>query len=227
MRTRADVVRQELLTGQRSLGARVGAAGPAGQGFTWRGEWNSGTAYAAYDVVHYDGSAYVALEATTNEAPGTVSPDPWDLFASEGAAGGSTLDGAHVTLASDATAQNYTTAAAIPWDSEVRDSAAFWSGGNPTRLTAPATGVYNFGANLGLALVGSGNRTLIQLRIDGTTVVGGDESDPAAASRFLSASVGQYPLTSGQFVEAWLQVTTDTSVTITAGQSNLWMERVG
>lgn len=87
MDSRFQALRREYLKLSRGAVA-IAAAGVPGQGFTWRGTWDSGTAYVAYDVVHYNGSAYVATAASTNEAPATSSPDPWDLFASEGAAGG-------------------------------------------------------------------------------------------------------------------------------------------
>lgn len=57
-----------------------GADGADGQGFTWLGVWSNATAYAPYDVVSYNGSSYVCIGNTTNEAP-DVTPGKWDLFA--------------------------------------------------------------------------------------------------------------------------------------------------
>lgn len=58
-----------------------GVAGTAGQGLTWRGAWNSGTNYAAYDLVSYLGSTYVALATNTNSQPPSAD---WSLVAERG-----------------------------------------------------------------------------------------------------------------------------------------------
>jgi collagen triple helix repeat protein len=61
-----------------------GPQGPAGQGYNWRGNWDTATAYAAYDTVFYDGSSYVAVAASIGIAPGTDSTK-WSLMAQQGA----------------------------------------------------------------------------------------------------------------------------------------------
>jgi hypothetical protein len=66
----------------------AGSAGAAGQGFTYRGDWASGTAYAAYDVVTYNGSAYLALNSSTGVLPSS-DVTKWAVFA----AGGNVLAG--------------------------------------------------------------------------------------------------------------------------------------
>ena len=63
-----------------------GPAGATGQGYTWRGAWNSGTAYVAYDTVSYNGSSYVAIAGSTNVTPGT-DPTKWELIAQKGDTG--------------------------------------------------------------------------------------------------------------------------------------------
>jgi hypothetical protein len=49
---------------------------------TWRGAWLGSTAYAINDAVHYNGSAYVAVAASTNQAPGNGGA--WSLLAQKG-----------------------------------------------------------------------------------------------------------------------------------------------
>ena len=46
----------------------------------WRGTWDSGTTYSAKNMVHYSGSAYIALRVNTNAQPDTSSSD-WELIA--------------------------------------------------------------------------------------------------------------------------------------------------
>ncbi|MGB7925601.1 MAG: hypothetical protein WCF57_20350 [Pyrinomonadaceae bacterium] len=68
-----------------STGA-TGADGATGQGYAWRGAWDSATAYVAYDTVAHEGSSFVAIAASTNVEPGT-DPAKWNLLAEKGADG--------------------------------------------------------------------------------------------------------------------------------------------
>lgn len=58
-----------------------GEDGDDGQGFTWRGAWDIGTAYAAYDLVEHEGSSYITLSPTTGDEPPAA---PWELVAAKG-----------------------------------------------------------------------------------------------------------------------------------------------
>lgn len=51
----------------------------------WRGDWDSGEAYAQNDAVQNNGSSYLAHTANTNQEPPNVSF--WDVLAQKGAAG--------------------------------------------------------------------------------------------------------------------------------------------
>lgn len=64
--------------------------GVAGQGFTERGAWSSGTTYSPYDVVSYLGSSYVAILAGTNHQPDTAT-SYWTLLAAKGDQGDAIL----------------------------------------------------------------------------------------------------------------------------------------
>ena len=49
-------------------------------GLTWRGNWLTGSSYATDDAVTADGTAYIALQASTGVAPGT-NGSYWSLLA--------------------------------------------------------------------------------------------------------------------------------------------------
>jgi hypothetical protein len=65
-----------------------GLPGVDGQGFTWKGIWDSGTSYVPYDVVFYLGSSYNCLTANSNDAPPSAN---WELIAQKGADGSSAV----------------------------------------------------------------------------------------------------------------------------------------
>jgi microcystin-dependent protein len=73
-----------------------GAVGPAGQSFTYRGAWASGTAYVLDDVVTgSDGSSYIAMQANTGHDPTTDSAHTyWSPMAIHGATGPQGAQGA-------------------------------------------------------------------------------------------------------------------------------------
>ncbi|WP_377299715.1 hypothetical protein [Rhizobium sp. SGZ-381] len=75
----------------------TGPAGPAGPvgALTPRGTYSAGTAYEENDNVLYNGSSFVALQATTGNAPPTLpttSNTYWSLIAAKGADGAGTGD---------------------------------------------------------------------------------------------------------------------------------------
>jgi len=62
------------------------------QSLSWMGDWQAGVVYAANDLVQFQGSAYVAEQATT----GTEDPTDaafWSLFAARGVDGATGLQG--------------------------------------------------------------------------------------------------------------------------------------
>jgi hypothetical protein len=81
-------IHDDRLTANRSalgLGGPVGPKGDAGpSGLTWRGTWQPTDSYAVNDVVEHQGSAFVAVAASTGLAP--PSSD-WHLLALSGAVG--------------------------------------------------------------------------------------------------------------------------------------------
>lgn len=71
-----------------------GIPGPAGL-VNWRGNYAAGTAYARNDGVYHNGSAFIALQATTGNAPPvlpTTSNAWWSVMAVKGSDGAGTGD---------------------------------------------------------------------------------------------------------------------------------------
>jgi hypothetical protein len=57
--------------------------GEAGEGFNWRGEWNSQDTYATNDIVAYQGSAWIGLPAGLGSTGPVETPgehESWQLF---------------------------------------------------------------------------------------------------------------------------------------------------
>jgi len=90
---------------------------------------------------------------------------------------------------------------ALTFDSESYDTDAIHAGGNPTRMTAHATGYWRLTGG-GAWDANSANLRYLWWRIDGTTEVNGGmvTGSPAATSLAQMTSVTLY-LTSGQWVE--------------------------
>jgi hypothetical protein len=74
-------------TGPQGPSGPTGPQGPAGPGFSFRAAFDPASSYAAYDVVTFNGSSYVAKTATN---PGDPAPDNnpnWSLVAQQGTPG--------------------------------------------------------------------------------------------------------------------------------------------
>ena len=76
------------LDGVNGLKGEMGADG--GAGLTWRGSFREGMTYEAGDVVSLDGSAYVAVDTTTQAPPIGYG---WELLAARGSQGASGFRG--------------------------------------------------------------------------------------------------------------------------------------
>ncbi len=73
-------------TGADGADGANGVAGADGHIFAWKGAWDNTTAYVADDVVSRNGSTYIALGATTGDAPESSAAN-WSLVADKGADG--------------------------------------------------------------------------------------------------------------------------------------------
>lgn len=77
-------------TGATGAAGADGADGADGISFVWQGAYNGATAYAENDVVRDQSSSWIALQATTGNAPPTLpttSNAYWSLMAEKGADG--------------------------------------------------------------------------------------------------------------------------------------------
>jgi hypothetical protein len=89
-----DVNAGDYLQASASAGSTIvclystyeGTAAPAAVGFTPRGAWSSAATYATNDVVSYNNSSYLAIQASTNQTPNTAT-SYWLLLAAQGATG--------------------------------------------------------------------------------------------------------------------------------------------
>lgn len=74
--------------GPQGLQGPQGIQGPQGaRGMTWRGEWSSATAYAADDAVFRAGSAWIALQGSTNVEPTLLATTTWSMLSRVGDVG--------------------------------------------------------------------------------------------------------------------------------------------
>lgn len=70
--------------GPQGIEGQVGPVGPAG--LTWRGQYNSSTAYVMDDAVSYQGATYFSVSASTGVSP-LPENSSWALLAAQGARG--------------------------------------------------------------------------------------------------------------------------------------------
>jgi hypothetical protein len=85
-----------------------GSAAAAAVGFTPRGAWGSGSTYAVNDVVSYNGSSYLAIQASTNQQPDTQTAY-WLVLASKGDTGSGDVTGPASSVDSEIAIYNSTT----------------------------------------------------------------------------------------------------------------------
>jgi hypothetical protein len=142
--------------------------------------------------------------------------------------------GAMVKKAADQTGANYTTSTAVAWDGEVYDTDAFHdNASNNTRLSIPSgLGIVKVraGARLRLANITADLWTILSLVKTGTGAFDGASSMSTEAGitnpdpEFTS---GPFAVTAGtDYLEAFFQVETDTTIDIVAARSTFWVEVV-
>ena len=77
--------------GPRGLTGEQGPFGLDGEGFEWRGDFDSSASYEVNDVVHHEGSAWIAVADNPTGSPDGTSG--WELFAAGGEDGDSSENG--------------------------------------------------------------------------------------------------------------------------------------
>jgi hypothetical protein len=87
-----ELMAQKGNTGTTGDTGPQGNPGADGLDITWRGAWDSGTAYAVNDAVSLNGSSYICILGHTNQTPPNVTY--WNVLASKGDTGANGADGA-------------------------------------------------------------------------------------------------------------------------------------
>lgn len=134
--------------------------------------------------------------------------------------------GALVTKAANQTMANLTTPVAITWNTETYDEGGFHEGvTNPSRLTVPS-GVTKIRVASSVCLQSVSLNVYIMLTIykNGSAVYSGvpqQSSQVGVGSTQIGVASGAIPVVEGDYFETFIEVQTDTSVTIVAGRS--WM----
>lgn len=85
-----------------------GSATPAEVGFTPEGTWSSGSTYQTNDVVSYNGSSYLAIQASTNQNPASAT-SYWMVLAAKGDTGAGDVSGPSSSVDSELALFNSTT----------------------------------------------------------------------------------------------------------------------
>jgi hypothetical protein len=143
---------------------------------------------------------------------------------------GAAFSGALVKKANDQNTADYTTATAITWDSEVYDEGGWHeSVTNPSRLTVPS-GVTRVRVSTGVVL---GNVTgdlwvLLSIRKGGSASFDGYTAhrSETGSSPHVTITSPVYAVSAGDYFEAFLQLETDTSITVTAATAWFAIEKV-
>jgi hypothetical protein len=141
-----------------------GSAVAAAVGFTPRGAWGSGSTYAVNDVVSYNGSSYLAIQASTNQQPDTQTAY-WLVLASKGDTGSGDVSGPAASVDSEIAIYNSTTGKIIK-----RASTTGILKGASGVLSAATAGTDYVAPSGALGTPSSG--TLTNCTVDGTESVG-------------------------------------------------------
>jgi hypothetical protein len=176
-----------------------GSAAAAAVGFTPRGAWGSGSTYAVNDVVSYNGSSYLAIQASTNQQPDTQTAY-WLVLAAKGDTGSGDVSGPASSVDSEIALFDSTTGKLIKRASLTGLVKA--TSGVASAATAGTDYVAPSGA---LGTPSSG--TLTNCTVDGTNPIGYRDL-PAVGTK-----TGSYTLAVGD-VGKYVQVGSGGSITI-------------
>ena len=177
-----------------------------------------------------DGQALVFDSDDGQWKPGSVAA---------GAGGGTVtvipeMIGCMTTRADDFVDQDFTTATAIPWDTDVYDSDGFHSlVTNNTRITIPAGQHFikaRLTASLGFLSIGSNMTVIVQIRKNGSLEYNGvgaiNTNTGIASTAQVSCSTPVIPIADNDYFEVFVQVLGDAAVTIDASRSTFSIQVV-
>lgn len=128
--------------------------------------------------------------------------------------------GARVKFTADQTAKDFTAGATIDWSAEDFDTDSIHStASNLNRLTVP-NGYTRARVDVGLYInnITAASAPNLLIRKNGTTIVGCPSHNPGT-SWGVTLSTGFLPVSPGDYLDAFFQVTGDASVDITAARS--------
>jgi hypothetical protein len=103
------------------------------------------------------------------------------------------------------------TATAVTFEAAFQDTDGYWAVGQPSRLTAPADGVYLVGATVELSLIDADKYVILRIYRNGTHV---DTTDSGRARiqtggtttpNYALVLTRLVPMTAGQYVEAFIE----------------------
>lgn len=140
-------------------------------------------------------------------------------FYDEGPGAGGTFSGALVTKSIDQTLANYTTAAAVAWDTEVYDTGGFHDTvTNNSRLTIPSGVSYvQLTAAVQVDLNSSGFADIYVYKNGNQTWQGRAAQRNGLVSsttNLINLSTPVLPVTAGDYFELYLRISSDTSVSV-------------
>lgn len=187
-----------------------------------------GTTFAAGDILYHDGTDLQNLAKGTDDQVLTLASGLPSWADAVGGSGGGWQGGCLVYRSTQETGVNYTTAAAIPWNStystEAYDSDGYHDPStNPSRLTVP-TGVTKVRVS-GAVHTGSVTSDLIQILLlqkNGASFPGSAQirKQEANTSPGIGAVSAIVDVTAGDYFEMLLQLTGDTSASLET--NNTW-----
>lgn len=134
--------------------------------------------------------------------------------------------GVLVKKAADQTTADYTTAAAVTWNTEEYEIGGAWhdNSTNPSRITVPS-GYRRIRATAQIAISSHTADTWIavEIRKNGSSFVGGpaQKTEVGATDGFVNLVSPPLEVNPGDYFETFLQVESDNSITVTAARS--WM----
>lgn len=139
-------------------------------GFVFRGEYDNGTSYVLGDVVNYNGSSYVAYQATTGNLP--TDNSYWYLLAEKGDTGDTGLHGQSANLVVNPSFEDPVFSNGWDLGAGVQEKSVVWHGSNSLKISASGSVPAPALSDPMLVLASSGVTYLVSLEIKTTMTTG-------------------------------------------------------
>lgn len=172
----------------------------------------------------------ISAASVTVSAYGATLVDDADA-ATARATLGAAFSGAMVEKSADHTTADYTTATALTFNQESYDVGGWHdNASNNTRLTVPSGVTYvRVGANVTVSATTADTWKTLQLFKNGSAAFDGacgTEQEVGDTGCLLSISSGVIAVVATDYFEVKLREESDASITVTAAQTNFWIEAV-